>query len=450
MRNKEITFNSYLINILIIAVLFVMLPMIFGSFGDLNTTASYIRSCGVFFILTLISVYLILGKKYIKYFSIAFFVQLLLGLAHYLFFIDPNYFSSDGSPMVLYWREYHAVYNSVERLINSRTGNSFFYFDSSEWQVTHGEIWRIITVPFVFLGNKWLNYSPFNVFSSLLAAANLILAYDYLTFGKTGDKSKDSRKLFQLSVVYFPLFLQNDTMWRDAFGVALISIGLIMILSSKSFDKKILSLILLVYLSYLLRNVYVVIAGFVFASHVINTKKASTFLYIPLIVIAFILITIFYQSNTSDEYVGLYINKMSVLALPLKIVMGVIGPFPWINFALAFAGNVQYANQLNDYILGIFQLGFLLAIIFEWKRISFRNLDSITIMGFGIVMSGFISNAMHIGYIAEGIFFTLPWFFMQVGTKYKKHFSLSFILLLLLNVLVVAMGGAGMSNIWRR
>ena len=140
---------------------------------------------------------------------------------------------------------------------------------------------------------------------------------------------------------------------------------------------------------------------------------------------------------------------MSILALPLKIVMGVIGPFPWTQFMLTFTGGIHYAYQLSDYILGVFQFGFLIAMISEWKHISFRNLNSITIMGFGIAMSGFISNAMHIGYIAEGVFFTLPWFFLQVGTKYKKYFCISFMVLLLLNIVVVAMGSVGISNLWR-
>ncbi len=443
------SFNSYLTQILVIAVLFVILPMLFGSFGELNTTASYLRSCGVFFILTLVSVKLILGKEYVIYFSIAFVIQLLIGLVHYLIFVDPNYFMSDGSPVELFWGEYHSVFNSVDQLIKNRSGQSFFYFDSDEWNVTHGEIWRIITVPFVFLGNKWLNYSPFNVFSSLLAAANLILAFNCLVPSDFGKNVNSTRKLFQFAIVYFPLFLLNDTLWRDAFGVALISIGLMLTLLSKSFDKKIISLIILVYLSYLLRNVYVVIAGLVFALQEIKMRKASTILYIPIVIVAFFLITIFYQTNTSDEYAGLYVNQMSFLALPLKMVIGVIGPFPWTQFLMTFAGKVQNAYQLSDYILGVFQFGFLIAMISEWKHISFRNLNSITIMGFGIAMSGFISNAMHIGYIAEGVFFTLPWFFLQIGTKYHKYFRISFLLLLLLNVIVVATGNLGVSGLWR-
>lgn len=449
MRKQEITFNSYLIKMLIIAALFVMLPMLFGSFGELNTTASYLRSCGVFFILTLVSVKLILGKEYIKYYSIAFVIQLLIGLVHYLIFVDPNYFSSNGTPVVNFWVEYHAVFDSVDKLVETRKTNSLFYFDSTEWGTTHGEIWQIITIPFTFLGNKWLNHSPFNVFSSLLASANLILTYNNLAKNRTVNNTTSARQLFQFVVVYFPMFLLNDTLWRDSFGIALISIGLILTLLSTSFNKKIISLVILVYVSYLLRNVYVVIAGLVFAQQVIKTRKASTFLYIPIVVVAFFLIILFYQSNTSEEYAGMYTNQMSILALPLKIVMGLIGPFPWTQFMMTFAGRVQNAYQLSDYILGVFQLGLLMTIIAEWKNISFRDLDSMTIMGLGIAMSGFISNAMHVSYIAGGIFFTLPWLFQQVGTKYNKYFRISFKALLLLNIVVMATGNLGIAGLWR-
>ena len=161
------------------------------------------------------------------------------------------------------------------------------------------------------------------------------------------------------------------------------------------------------------------------------------------------MLTRFYEASTPDDYAGMYLNQMSVLALPIKIIFGLIGPFPWTQFIMTFSGRLQNAYQLSDYILGIFQLGYLIAIFARWSRFSFRDLDYFSLMGFGIALTGFLSLSMHIGYIAEGIFFTLPWFFKQIGTEYRRYFMISFFILVLLNFVVVFTGSLGISNLWR-
>ena len=445
---RTITFNSYLIKILIIAVLFIALPMLFSFGGGLTTTGSYIRSCLCFFTLTFISVYLILGKKYLWYYSFAFIIQILIGLVHYLIFLDSNYFNTNGTPIDSFWHEFNSVFGSVDRLISYRKSSSFFGFDSDEWNVTHGEIWKIITIPYYFLGNKWLNYSPLNAFSSLLASINIMVIYNNQN-PNINNVNDTTHKWIRGVTAYFPLFLLNDTLWRDAFGVALISIGLVLLTLSNSTYRKVISLVVLVYFSFLLRNVYVVIVGLVFAIKEINLKRSSSIILLPIVVLALYVIANFFQSNTSDEYVGSYVNQMSVLALPLKIIFGLIGPFPWTQFLMVFEGRVANAYQLGDYLLGLFQLGYLFAIVSRWKRFSFKNLDYLTLMGFGIALSGFISNAMHIGYIAEGIYFTIPWFFTQIGSDFKKYLRMSFVFLLSLNLVVIMLGGLNISSLWR-
>ncbi len=72
-----------------------------------------------------------------------------------------------------------------------------------------------------------------------------------------------------------------------------------------------------------------------------------------------------------------------------------------------------------------------------------------TLMGFGIMLSGFVSRQMHIGYISEGLLFTLPWFFSQIGIEYKRYLKYSFIILVILNVILLVIGSIGISNFWK-
>lgn len=390
-----------------------------------------------------------MGKKYLRFYVIAFLIQVLIGLFHYLIFVNPNYFNTAGGPSELLWHEYRSVFDSIERLIYNRIHNSLFYFNKDDWYSSHPEIWQLITIPTTFLGHKWLNYAPLNAFSTLLASVNIVFVYNYLNPNK-GKGRKNARKLVLFCTAYFPLFLLNDTLWRDAFGVSLISIGLVLLTLSERTSKKLLSLVVLVYFSFLLRNVYVFVAASIFGIKEVGKRKgAVNIIIIPIAVLAVIIASNFYQDKTSDEYIGLYINQMSFLTLPLKIIFGLIGPFPWTQFLMAFEGRVANAYQLGDYLMGVFQLGYLFAIIFSWNCFSFKNLDYLALMGFGMALSGFISNAMHIGYIAEGVYFTLPWFFTQIGTKYKKYFRISFLFLLFLNLIVLLVGNIGIARLWR-
>lgn len=445
---QTITFNSYLSKIVLIAVLFTTLPMLFSIGGEPSTTWSYIRSCLCFFALTLISVWLLLGKKYVRFYAIAFIVQIMIGLLHYLIFLDPDYFSTTGAPFSGLWREYQSVFGSVEGLIEGRKMNGAFYFDSEAWYVTHPEIWRILTWPITFLGLKWLTFAPLNVFSSLLASTNLMVWYNCKYANQVNNN--ESGKYLLFFSAFFPQFLLNDTVWRDPFGIALISVGLVLLSLSDSTVSKICSFIVLAIFSFFQRTVYLVVSGATLALRELNSKSAAIKVILaPLFVILIFVLFQIFGNLESEGYSSGYVNEMSFLALPIKIIFGLIGPFPWTQFPRIILIDPAFNYQIQDYFTGTFQVGYLFAIVSNWKNISFKKLDYMTIMGFGIALSGFVSKMMHIGYISEGLFFTLPWFFSQIGPKYRKYLVGAFIALCGLNLITIVLGTSGITNFYR-
>lgn len=446
---QRITFNSYLTKILMVSVLFITLPMAFSFAGNLPTAASYLESFSCFFIMTILSVRILLGPKYVRFYTIAFIVQTIIGLAHYLLLVDPSYFSSTGDPVSTFWREYLAVYDSVERLVEDRHSFGLLYFDSGSWQVTHPEIWKIISWPITFLGVKWLNYAPLNLYSILMASANVMVWYNHKYPGLKGDKN-GARKYLLFFSAYFPQFILNDTVWREPFGLAIISIGIVLLSLSNNLLTKGISFIVLGFFSFIQRTVYLVIAGATLAlGEMTIKKKAAKIFLIPIFAILFFYLVQFFDTQVSEDYTSGYVNSMSIMALPIKIIFGMIGPFPWTQFFIVTKFNAAAFYQLQDYLTGVFQIGYLIAILSNIKSFSFRNLDYMTIMGFGIALAGFMTRMMHIGYISEGIFFTLPWFFSQIGEKYRKYLLISFISLLLLNVVVTFLGTSGLTNFYR-
>lgn len=450
---RKPAFVSYCATITIVAILFITIPIVLGLLGDLSTRDSYLRSVVCFFILTIISSRVLLGKKYVRYYLAAFVVLTLLALTHFLILVEPHYFRGFGDAPLPFHSEYQNVFSNVGELIENRKIYGLFYYDDATWSVTHPTIWRIISWPMTFLGHKWLNYSPLNVFASLLASMHVVLLYKNYTLKRdNNDGGFISDRVIMFTTAYFPLWWFSDQVWRDPMGVALIAIGLAFISLSKSVFIKTISSAIFIYFSYLQRIVYVVIAGTTIILKGVRIKKnAIRFFLIPLFAILWVYLIFYYGEHELEGYAGQMVNVMSFIALPLKIVFGMIGPFPWAQFLNTFSSeySASFSFQLQDYFLGTFQLGYLFAVVANFKRISFRDLDYMTIMGFGIMFAGFMTTMMHIDYIAEGTFFTIPWLFRQIGSKFWKYFGIAFLTLVLLNVFVMSFGISGISSMWR-
>ena len=220
---------------------------------------------------------------------------------------------------------------------------------------------------------------------------------------------------------------------------------------SNNIASKVVSFVIFGFASFVQRTMYVLIAA---AAATWESIQKSRNVVLRIFYVAVGCVLLFYLSDLTDEVNGSeynagYVNAMSYLALPIKVVFCIIGPLPWTNFFRAVKINPAFAWQLQDYLMGTFQFGYLIALIMEWKKFSFRNLDSLTILGFGIMLSGFMSRQMHIGYISEGLLFTLPWFFSCIGIAYKKHLRQSFAILVILNILLFLMGNMGIASLWK-
>lgn len=445
---QEITFNSYLKKILCIAVLYITLPILLSGLAGSNTTSSYIASVICFLILTLISVKLILGaNKYVKFYAAAFVIQVLIGLAHYLYFIEHNYFITSGDAAGAMWHEYLSVFEANCRLQDARnTLGLLYWMDADEFQVSHPEIWHFISYPFYFLGQKWLSYATLNIYSGLLSSMNIMFLYL-----RRDNFDQTVSKHLMFWTAFFPSFILNDTVWRDPFGVCLMSIGLVLLLLGNTIVAKVFSFVFLGAVSFMQRTIYLLLAGVsVFWGYLQKTQSLFLkFLCLCFGIVIFFMLKDIADEATGAEYTSSYVNAMSYLALPIKIVFGMIGPFPWTQFSMLVERNPAFAWQLQDYVMGTFQFGYLIAIVVNWKHINFKDLDVMTVMGFGIMLSGFLSRQMHIGYISEGLLFTLPWYFSQIGEGYKKYLRFSFIILVSLNILLLLMGNMGIGSIWK-
>ena len=236
------------------------------------------------------------------------------------------------------------------------------------------------------------------------------------------------------------------------------SIGLVLIFFSRKFIIQLLMLVIACYLFYLQRTIYplILISAFII-DKIINQRSNSPKRDLPIIIFTIIITIIILPTildvSSTDENQAILATafNFNLLILPLKFILGTIGPFPWTQFLL-YEQIPAFAYQLQDYLQGTFNLAVFAAIILKMKHFFKKgNLNLLSILGLLLLFSGLMTSVMHITYTAIGIFFMIPWIFTTLNIKqFTVFYKYSFFSLILLNIIVIyLLGNVGISALWR-
>lgn len=448
---KSYSVRNYIFRLIIIALFALTLFTILGN----KTTpySSFIWSAVAFYFVTLVTVYTLLrSKKWLLFFTIVYLVKLSIGLFHYLYFIDPYYFGGSGIDVDLHY-EFQAVFSQIITFANDKIENGLLYYNYYEGSVTHQEILSLISIPFMYFGDYIMTFAPLNSFFSILTAINIILISKYIF--KINTKSL---KYIAIVSAYFPMTLISSLISRDTVGIALMSIGLVLMLFSRKFIMQLLMLVIACYLFYLQRTIYplILISAFIIDKMInqhSNSPKRDLRIKIFTLFIAIIIIPIILNVSSTDANEDILATALdfNLLILPLKLILGVIGPFPWIQFLL-YEQIPAFAYQLQDYLQGTLNIAVFVAIIFKNKRFFEKGkLNLLSILGLLLLFAGLMTPVMHITYTAVGIFFMIPWIFTTLNIEqFTVFFRYSFFSLILLNIIVIyILKTAGISALWR-
>ena len=435
------TLKQYVIKITSVFIILICLCTILGT--DSSCLSSLISGSFIFFLITVISARILLrSNKLVLFFSIVYVVKLLLGIAHYLYFVDSSYFNGNGTTFMLH-DEIQAVIDFFFSAVEEKKKYGLFYIKTDGY-VTHQEMLSIIAVPFNFFGVRILNIAPINSFFSILAAMNVYLV------SRRNHWSIETNMLVLLVLAYFPSTLLTSYFFRDIVGMAFMSIGLALMVFARHVSAKFVCTIISILLCFLQRNGYVVLPVLILISQYTVLGKRKKMGIIPniLIVSLFILYVVIGLAYT--ESTDLYIQdatKWPIYLLPVKFVMGLIGPFPWTNFT-SYIVNPAAAYYLSDYACGCLNMAFSY-IIYINRKILFNTseLSESAIMGIILLLMGIMNTYMHMTYISIGVFFMVPWILTNVSKyEFTKIFVLSVLGLIALNVIVVIMGISGVST----
>ncbi|TDE04760.1 hypothetical protein [Flavobacterium sandaracinum] len=453
LMNRKLSYSvwEYILRLSTVALLALISFVLLSN--KTNALNSFIWSSIAFLIITIFSTLILLkSPKWLWLFVSAYLIKLTIGLVHYLYFIDPLYFESSGGYKALTY-EFESVFDGIITFANLKLDHGIFYFESSVIEASHPEILSLISIPFMFFGDYVLTISPINSFFSLLISINIFLISKYKY--KFSDKTL---KYIALVTAFFPITLLSSLLWRDVVGISFMSIGLTLIYFAKRSVTQYLMLIVACYLFYLHRSIYPILLLLAYVIDIVlnqNNKRKGIDLLYRILTIVFVIVLlplIINLANTeANESMAGGIFNFNILILPVKILLGIIGPFPWINFLL-YESIPAYAYQLQDYFQGTFNIAFVICfILFRKKYFKKENLNLLNLMGLFLIISGLFNSFMHMPYVAFGFMFLTPLLLTEINlSKFKKIYIYSFIALVLLNlIIIVVIGNLGISSLWK-
>lgn len=407
-----------------------------GGFITLSLTA---------LIVSVLASMLMLNEAKLRWIVIGtFFIKIVIGIAHFLFFFNANYFSGDGEILRVFQSDFTSYFDYVNGLSEAKESYGIFYFDDSLTKVTHVELLNVLAMFMYKFGIHAMNILSLNCMFSSLAALNIYVCLQKIvTF-----EEKKVGLLWLLAL--FPLFLDDAIFVRDITGQFLMSIGLACFVLSSN-RSKILWIIPASYLFYMQRVGYVFVPFIAYILDlVLNKKTSKNMLYLPIVLI----FAFYFISGVGGVEEDLALRTggsgvaggTSLLLLPIRVVFGIIGPFPWTQFIVKGLVEPAYASQLYNYIAGVIHVGCLIMLFSSAE--TFKNLlmNQVFMVGLIIVGMGVLDGAMHITYIMAGTCFMVPTIYLAYNKQlYSKSMRISFFILLGLNILVIATGGGFMS-----
>lgn len=376
---------------------------------------------------------------------ITFFLKLLIGVSHFLFFYDANYFGGDGGIRDVFQADFTSYFDYVQALSFDKESFGIFYYDSSRHVVSHQELLNFIAIFMYKFGVHAMNIVPLNCMFSSLFAINIYLCIEKVEIPNA------QRKGLLLLLALFPLFLDDAIFVRDIVGQFVMSVGMALCLLSSN-KNRLIWIIPASLLFYLQRTAYIVVPFVTyFTLSLINKKQSKYLIFAPILLLAAIYLMPDMGQDFGEEVTERAsrggMMSTSIAMLPLRVVFGLIGPFPWTQFITLGLIEPAYASQLYNYAAGVIHVGCLI-LLFTEKGLFTRLIKNTLFMtGLIIVAMGVVDSHMHITYIMAGTCFMVPIIYLLADKKkYNRAMLTSFLVMLALNILWIGLGLSGVKT----
>ena len=391
------------------------------------------------------------NNRLVLSFIIAYLIHLIIGVGHYLIFIDADYFTSDGQFLPLP-HDFKVALSAINEIISTKHTKGLFHF--VDFYIEHLQIWNLMSYPFFFFGGYILNIAPVNSFMSVFTSINIYILSKFIL----KYLNRDLKKILLLTA-YFPITIISSIFFRDTVGLALISMSILIICLSRNKIYYFLTLLIGIYFFYMVRSVYplILILAF-FVDYRINSKTSqslgqSIFTFVFFVLFFGLMLYTSFQLGFSEGDNLNYIDRargVNYLFFPVKLIMGLIGPFPWTKYFTS--GQIVYSYQFADYIQGAFNITVLFLMIkFKSSFFKISKFNLLNLTGIFLILSGLATVEMHSSYVSIGFIFLIPWIINSTSwIKLKIYFLRSFLFLLTSSLLIfLFFGSLGLGDLWK-
>lgn len=381
------------------------------------------------------------GKKAARILYLAFGLKVCVGVWHFLYFIDPDYFITTGGFKYLW--DYQWMHETMQSAAGywrqhgpSLLPKSYFIGNKNPFLIAYNGI-------LYYLGGEHsLNISPWNALHSLYVA--VLVGALALQAGATQIQARLALTL----AAFQPFGFISNVMWRDSVGQLWLVLAAYLLISTQ--EKKHLWIIILpisCFLAWSLRQPYLLLvlalAAYMSLSAIYQSKKKGLVvasLFVLAMTCAFFLPTFF--ELALGRFVGTHQITVNFLLFPLRIARALAGPFPWYQVFMGVNG-VEYMPP--DFLQAVYNLS-LIAVALPLARKKWReskSMDPAFLFCALIFVSAAQAVGVHISYVSTGMVLLLPLACQASHRKWVPTFFVCFYFFFLANILYWALGLSG-------
>ena len=395
-----------------------------------------------------------LGRSCLGIVLCAFLLRVLIGVVHYLWLKDPNYFAAP-SQYTLSW-DFEWMHQSMVFVANEFRNYGFLAKLPKWYWLENKNSYLLAYEAFLyyFSGDYVLNIAPWN---------SLHIIYTGYIVGAIALQCGCSRKqaLVALTLAVFqPYGFISTLMERDFVGQTWVALAVYLVLVAQARTWLLLCVLPIAgFLAYCQREPYllVILVGAA-GLYVINKRKNPTAVIAAVgvgivLFLRYNLRSIIYQeafaryTGTTEfgkHVVTSYIPHRTIM-LPLLFIRGVMGPFPW--FQIFDKGIVDYQYMPEAFLQSVFNVALLLTVVplawHDWK--GSKKIDPSFLFGSLFFLSGLLAAGVHSGYVSLGMIFFMPLASRAGLGKFKKCLWGSTIFFLVANMGYWLLGLKGLS-----
>lgn len=435
--------RNRLFSIILPLVIFFFLLFLFGR--SANALVSLITT----FIAGLISLYIanlalskLFNKSFLWLLILTYILKILIGIIHWLIFIQPEYFTTGGN--INFLIDFVKMHDLMAIGADSRIQNGFFSMVYNPLFLMDKDsiFLYVLSTLYYFTGNHALNICVFNTFISTLTAIIILQLYSLV------DKEIKQSRFVLLIACLFPMNLITSALMRDIAGQFFIAFGVLLLsLKYKTKLGNFISILFSMIFMSLQRAIYMIIP--VFSYIFIRLRKDKILLIFSFILIITLLLNTIIYIPFLDRFSSYALNPQfdirkinTILFFPLRLLRALIGPIPWTN---VFSNSMESTYLSSTYLQSVFNLAVLFLLIpgyFKGKQ----KIGMIEIIVFLFLITGIATPDIHVFYFSTAFIFLIPLISKFKTTFYKTMIKV-IIFYCVFNALYIGLGLAG-KGIW--